>query len=48
MNKSEDTCNSWETWKCYIPEYHYENTQNLIVIHVMYNEKKENISSNNL
>ena len=49
MNKSGDTRNSQETWKCYKPEYYYGSTQVSIVDHLRYKERyKETISCNNL
>ena len=48
MNKSGDTRNSQETWKCYKPEYHYGSTQHWIVDHLRYKETQEKMSCKNL
>ena len=49
MNKSADTRNSQETWKCYKPEYHYGSTQDWVVDHLRYKERHmEKISCKNL
>ena len=39
MNKSGDTRNSQETWKCYKPEYHYGSTQDWIFDHLRQKEQ---------
>ena len=48
MNKSGDTRNSHETWKCYKPEYHYGRTQDWILNDLRYKGQKEKISCKNL
>ena len=49
MNKSGDTTNSQEIWKCYKPEYHYGSTQDWNVDHLRCKERhNETISCKNL
>ena len=48
MNKSGDTRNSQENWKCYKPEYLYYSTKDWILNHLRYKGHKEKVFCKNL